>query len=417
MRLTVVLLAMTTLLGLVVDAMSLEKRQLECEGGIARLVETIPSQLNLTTKVSTLDAWIELIDSAEKQIDIGAFYMTFTGGKSGELVLAAIRRAADRGVRFRIAISEPTANFPDDDLFDLLRDYPTEVIEARGVNMTVLYGSGVLHTKFIVADKKAFYIGSANLDWRSLEEVKELGVYVQNCPIMADDLQKLFAVYWLMGKATHVPNEWPQRTFSYISKNHPAIVNINSERTTAFISSAPHTTCSGERTFDLTAVCDAMRSANKSISVEVMDYQPAIIYTNRPSYWGKLDDCIKDAAFRGIEVRMLISIWEHSSPKQWPYLRSLDQLPNVHVRLMKIPEIEPQVPFTRVNHAKFMVTDQVALVTTSNWIGDYFTTTAGISFVTASPSLKRDLQGVFDRDWSSPYATLVSLYDPSLDPK
>lgn len=31
--------------------------------------------------------------------------------------------------------------------------------------------SGVLHTKFWVIDKKHVYIGSANMDWRSLTQV------------------------------------------------------------------------------------------------------------------------------------------------------------------------------------------------------------------------------------------------------
>lgn len=33
-------------------------------------------------------------------------------------------------------------------------------------------GSGVLHTKMWIVDQKNVYIGSANMDWRSLTEVK-----------------------------------------------------------------------------------------------------------------------------------------------------------------------------------------------------------------------------------------------------
>lgn len=38
------------------------------------------------------------------------------------------------------------------------------------------------------------YIGSANSDWRSLTQVKEMGVYIQDCPCMAKDLGKIFDV-------------------------------------------------------------------------------------------------------------------------------------------------------------------------------------------------------------------------------
>lgn len=42
--------------------------------------------------------------------------------------------------------------------------------DVRDVNMRDLT-SGVLHTKFWVVDKKHVYIGSANMDWRSLTQV------------------------------------------------------------------------------------------------------------------------------------------------------------------------------------------------------------------------------------------------------
>ena len=37
--------------------------------------------------------------------------------------------------------------------------------------MKRLLGSGILHTKFIIADNRSFYLGSANMDWRSLTQV------------------------------------------------------------------------------------------------------------------------------------------------------------------------------------------------------------------------------------------------------
>lgn len=42
--------------------------------------------------------------------------------------------------------------------------------DIRTVNMRDLT-SGVLHTKFWIVDKKHIYIGSANMDWRSLTQV------------------------------------------------------------------------------------------------------------------------------------------------------------------------------------------------------------------------------------------------------
>ena len=43
--------------------------------------------------------------------------------------------------------------------------------EVREVNLSAVTG-GIVHTKLWVVDQKHFYLGSANMDWRSLSQVK-----------------------------------------------------------------------------------------------------------------------------------------------------------------------------------------------------------------------------------------------------
>ncbi len=42
-------------------------------------------------------------------------------------------------------------------------------------------------------------MGSANFDWRSLTQVKEMGILVKDCPRLAQDMAKIFDVYWALG--------------------------------------------------------------------------------------------------------------------------------------------------------------------------------------------------------------------------
>lgn len=60
------------------------------------------------------------------------------------------------------------------------QEYPnldSEALQSMGVatvqNLDIrkLIGSGLLHTKLWVVDSKHFYVGSANMDWRSLTQV------------------------------------------------------------------------------------------------------------------------------------------------------------------------------------------------------------------------------------------------------
>lgn len=46
-------------------------------------------------------------------------------------------------------------------------------IKMRSLNLRQVLGHGTMHTKFIISDSEHFYIGSANLDWRSLNQVNK----------------------------------------------------------------------------------------------------------------------------------------------------------------------------------------------------------------------------------------------------
>ena len=75
------------------------------------------------------------------------------------------------------------------------------------------------------------------------------------------------------------------------------------------------------------------------------------------------------------------------------------------------------IPYSRVNHNKYMVTETTAYVGTSNWSGDYFISTAGIGYVisqevsnssSARNAIQNELRQVFERDWNSKYASRLS---------
>jgi phospholipase D3/4 len=69
---------------------------------------------------------------------------------------------------------------------------------------------------------------------------------------------------------------------------------------------------------------------------------------------------------------------------------------------------QADIPYARINHDKFMVTDTTAYVGTSNWAADYFLYTGGIGYVIqdqseGSSSIRQQLKAVFERDWYSEY--------------
>lgn len=86
---------------------------------------------------------------------------------------------------------------------------------------------------WIVDDKHA-YLGSANMDWRSLTEVKELGVLITNCSCMIKDLTKNFIVYSkLANKDAVIPVTWPSSLSTLYDIDSPMVVTLRGMEKTA----------------------------------------------------------------------------------------------------------------------------------------------------------------------------------------
>ena len=63
----------------------------------------------------------------------------------------------------------------------------------------ITFPTWITKNDFILFFRTHFYVGSANFDWRSLTQVKEMGILVKDCPRLAQDMAKIFDVYWALG--------------------------------------------------------------------------------------------------------------------------------------------------------------------------------------------------------------------------
>uniref|UniRef100_A0A915BBJ6 PLD phosphodiesterase domain-containing protein n=1 Tax=Parascaris univalens TaxID=6257 RepID=A0A915BBJ6_PARUN len=393
-----------------------------------QIVESLPTNIsfaNFTDNPSTYEVWRRLLSEAKNTIDVAALYWNLrdtTGYPTswqGNDTFRGFISAAKRNVKIRIAQNIASHQFAQIDSAYLASHGYAKV---RNLNFTKLFGSGVLHTKFWIVDSRHIYIGSANMDWKSLTEVKELGYVFWNCSCLASELSKIFITYWKMGvDGAKVPAKWPLSLRTIFNFSNPLHISLNDQRAFVFVSSSPRSFNAKGREEDGDAIVATMEDARRFIHIAVMDYLPSTICMgnndNNNTYWSKLDDAIRSAAYRGVNVRMLISQWKHSKRQMKPFLRSLldinEALPTRHnstgsiqVKFFAIPSNEQQkeISFARVNHNKYMVTDRIAYVGTSNWVGDYFLTTAGVGVALISPELVNSLNAVFLRDWNSQYA-------------
>ncbi len=191
-----------------------------------------------------------------------------------------------------------------------------------------------------------------------------------------------------------------------------------------YLSSSPPPFCPAGRELDHEAIVAAMDEAKEFIDVAVMDYAPETVFDRKhKTFWPVLEDAMRRAAVeRGVRVRLLFSEWAHTKPDMLRYLRSLRELNGtghgrvrIEGKLFKVPAFTPAqaaIPYARVNHNKYMVTESRGYVGTSNWEADYFIDTGGIGFAFEPESnysddandMRRQLADLFDRDWNSAYA-------------
>lgn len=398
------------------------------------LVESLPEGLvfrdGSTVLPSISQAWIQLLSQANSTVSIAAFYfilrasdqgLTDKSDLQGEQVFDQLMKLQSRGVELKIAVNDPQTS-PQDTI-----QLNTTGAEIRNVDLKSVTG-GIVHTKLWVVDNKHVYVGSANMDWRSLSQVKEVGVSVGNCSCLAQDVSRVFGVYWYLGspEGSSLPPYWPSRYSALSSSERPLHLNLNGVPARVYLSSAPPQLSGHGRTGDLAAILSVISDAQKFIFISVMDYLPFSEFIKPPRFWPPIDSALREAACaRGVEVNLLVSCWPHSSGSMFIFLESLlalNQHPlncNIQVKVFEVSSTAEQlkIPFARVNHAKYMVTDRVAYIGTSNWSENYFTQTAGVGLVLnqtgvevgkGQKTVQSQLQEVFQRDWKSGYAQVLS---------
>jgi phospholipase D3/4 len=453
----------------------------------AYLVESIPTgleDLRTTPGVRyTEDVLAVLVGRAEKTIDLTAMYWAllpdpqgddekgFTddqfakmGAGTGRALYDALHAAAARGVKIRI-LESPGFSGTKQESATLQEAFPGQ-ITIHQVQMGDWYGGGgIMHQKIWVFDGLHLYLGSANMDWKSIMQVKEMGVAVEDCPELAADATSYFDCWWSFSAATpssaevfddrtQINRRVPQwsalvaaasraaspfdndacRT-SY-NRDTPLPVDFDGETAGAFLTGCPGEICAPGRTFDGDGLVYTIQDAEKSVCVSVMDFGPVSLYgrasddqaagrpTDTPVWWPSLFDALLAAVLtRKVYVRLLVSKWAHTSGLIEPFLRALQLAADagradkymtagqLEIKQFIIPgwdsttgSFRKYPGHSRVNHTKYIVTDRRINIGTSNMTWDYFASTAGSSFNTDHPGLVRSLQAVFDRDWASSYA-------------
>ncbi|XP_067374918.1 5'-3' exonuclease PLD3 isoform X2 [Channa argus] len=406
------------------------------------LVESIPAglyQSSPSSRQSIANSWLHLLGKANSSVHIAAFYFTLRGSdlefadsfdSQGRQVFEQLKQLESRGINLQVAVNAPQTSTQD------TAELSATGAEVREVDLKAVTG-GIIHTKLWVVDQKHFYLGSANMDWRSLSQVKEVGLSVEDCSCLAQDAYRIFGVYWSIGVLNNasLPPYWPARLSALSSSQSPLHLKFNGVPAQVYLSSAPPQLSTRGRSDDLVTILSVINDAQRFVYISVMDYLPLSEFTEPLRFWPPIDSALRAAGCtRGVQVRLMVSCWKHSPASMFTFLQSLLVLSrpplkcDIDVKFFTVPSTAEQekIPFARVNHAKFMVTDRVVYIGTSNWSENYFTQTAGVGLVVnqtgsevrkGQQTLQSQAEELFLRDWGSQYANTLSVDDVDVCPR
>ncbi|XP_071764865.1 inactive phospholipase D5 isoform X2 [Centroberyx gerrardi] len=333
--------------------------------------------------------------------------------KQGQLLFQRLLSLKSRGVRLKIASS--LINSAE------LRTLADHDAEVHFVNMTALTRGG-LHSSFWIVDRKHIYIGSADMDWRSLSKRKELGVMVFNCSCLALDLHRVFSFYWQLQHRDYIPSIWSKRVTALYGKDDALELQLNATQAAAYVSTSPELFCPKDRTRDVDAIHHVIQSAKTFIFISVTDYLPLVNRSFRGTpvtrYWSLIDEVIREAVvLRGVRVRLLISFWKQTHPLTFNFVTSLKslcmQLHNCSLEVKFFSHKEQTDDIQHgLNHNKYMVTDNAVYIGNHDWVGSEFAFNAGVGLVVKMKHSLKDrgvtileqVKAVYERDWRSRYA-------------
>jgi len=362
-----------------------------------QLGETRPVETALgdTTLPTAQQLWVDMLRGAKQQVDLEHFYLSRKPGEALDPVLDEIGRAAARGVKVRLLLDRGMG-----------RTYP-QPAESLGTlhGITVRYvdyrrlAGGVQHAKFMIVDDREAWLGSQNLDWRALSHIHELGARITLEPV-AKAVADVFETDWIASDSTQASPPVDRKRAKW-----PLKFSQDGVSGRLWFGASPVKLNPGSTPWDRDLILERVNQAQRELVAQVLSY--GVGGHGRTD--STLHRALIAAAGRGVKVKLIVSDWVVGGRGEAD-LRALAATPNIEVRISKVAEWSGgYVPFSRVEHCKYMVTDNEWLwLGTSNWDPSYFLSSRNIGVTMQHRRLAAQVRAIFETSWRMPSAVALA---------
>lgn len=365
-------------------------KQDECKSWLVQSIPTdMPNLRRVPGVLSSGEVLQWIAGNSSKQLDIIAQYWQLLaqpqnpnsgdygyspselerfGAQVGQSLFKSLQNAASRNVSVRIVQHSGVAPDYDEESAQLAAGRPN--VKNATLLLSEWWGSGIVHAKVWISDKKDIYIGSANNDWKSLTQVKELGIYIANCSNIAEKVGVYFDNLWTLtslNSSLYTKTVWDKewqvrrkvpcwshfihyrqrcksplprrvetlRVSGYPPLEHPYMIDVhldtpgrkNTTRDHAsYLSFAPPELSFYKYQTDEQGWVDTIKSARfkGTVRISTMDWLGQSQYMKQTVYWSTLSSAISEVVFsKHATVKLLVAYWAHSINNTEQYLQSL----------------------------------------------------------------------------------------------
>jgi cardiolipin synthase len=307
---------------------------------------TAPPPVRLVTDKAALSAIVGLIDGAGTTVQM--IELEFIPGWATDQVRDALLRAAARGIRVQVLmesdVEENTAR--------------ADELAGAGVEARLDGASRTLHTKLVVADRTRALVGSTNLSTSSLNYNHEANLALEGAAQVEP-----FAVY-------------ADALWSRPSQAAPI----------------PAARISG-----VTPLGDGQYDAQARIHLAAATRRVLLVLYHISDDWsgdvGDIAQAVMDARARGLEVRVVLESTAYAD-----YVNQQNRASGQRLAAAGV-----QVRYNDVDtltHTKMLVTDDVVVVHSGNWVYSSFNSNHEAGAIVDVPGVTADAITYFERIWS-----------------
>lgn len=376
---------------------------------VFQLVESVPAEtiLEQSKLPRAADVWVEMIKAAKTTIDMETFYIANEKDEPLEKVISEIKSAAGRGVKVRIMI--------DGKFFERYKESANDFENIPNITVKKIpfdkIGGGIMHAKYFVVDGEDLFLGSQNFDWRALKHIHEMGLRVKHKEL-AGMFLRVFETDWAFcdnySDSTKKALLNERMDVVYNAKNMLTIQTADYGTVNMYPAFSPVKLSNKDFAKEEAELLKIIKHSRSRLCIQFYSYSTK--GKSKKSPYNKIDEALKKAAGRGVDVKIIFSDWAIKNDAI-DAIKGLMQTKGIEVKFSTIPEYSKGfIPYARVQHCKFFTADDdVSWISTSNWERGYFYDSRNAAMIIENEKVNEKLEEIFMRVWNSNYVETVDV--------